>query len=190
MLSPPGMRVLVSLSVALSVAFCWQPPAAAQRMSQEPPREPAPVTPVPPAPRKLPYEAGQPSPPGYHLVERPRTGAIITGSVVFGVTYGFTAVLGFLAAVIDSHLGEREDADDKYLSLMIPVGGPIALMAIEGEVNQGLILVTALQAAGVGLIVFGATTRSRTLVLDRPALGALGPMPVAGGGGLALSGTF
>lgn len=183
------MRVLVSLSVALSIAFCWQPPAAAERVSQEPPREPVPVTPLPSNPPKLRYQAGEPIPPGYHMVERPLTGLIVTGAVTFGVTYGFTAGVAILANFL-SHIVWDEDADDKWLALGIPVAGPLIFCASDGHVEPLLILDSAAQATGVALIVIGASTKSRTLVLDRPALGAVAPMPVAGGSGLMLSGTF
>lgn len=38
-------------------------------------------------PKRLPYEDGQPVPVGYHVEKRARTGAVITGSIIFGATY-------------------------------------------------------------------------------------------------------
>lgn len=180
------MRVVVSLVLILSVILGWEHPAAAERVSQEPPRvEPLSTGPA----RSLPYVSGQPIPPGYHLVQRPRTGLIITGAVTYGVTYGFTAGVGFLVGLIDSAV--RDDkADEKYLSLMIPVAGPILFGVLDHDVHPILVVDSLVQAGGLALLIYGASTKSRTLVRDSAAIGGIAPMPMAGGSGVVLSGTF
>jgi hypothetical protein len=69
---------------------------------------------------ELPYEEGDPIPPGYHLVKRKRKGLIIAGSIVTGVPW----VFGVMAAV-------GEDFEDNTGLLLIPVIGPWALLATD-----------------------------------------------------------
>ena len=67
---------------------------------------------------ELPYEDGDPIPPGYRLVTRKRRGLIIAGSIVTGVPWAF----GVMGAV-------GNDFQDNTGLLLIPVIGPWALLA-------------------------------------------------------------
>lgn len=167
------MRSAISLVLVLSVAVCFDRPAAAQQQVEQ---ETSPVAPIPTGRRGPFKEAGQAIPPGYRMVERPRTRPLVLGAVLFGVTYGITAAIGLLAILIDS----QTDSDDHEKLLVVPLAGPIAVMAANGEFDAFFLGDTILQLAGIGLIVFGATTTSPKLV----------PMAVAHGSGFALSGTF
>jgi hypothetical protein len=69
---------------------------------------------------ELPYEEGQPIPPGYHLVKQNRRGLIIAGSITTGVMW----VFGLMAAV-------GNDFKDNTGLLVIPVVGPWALLATD-----------------------------------------------------------
>lgn len=188
------MRAVVSLVLVLSIIAGWSQPAAAERVSQEPPRV-APLQTTPPSsstpPSSLPYAPGQPVPEGYHLVRKSRTGLIVTGAVTFGVAYGFSAGVGFLAGFIDNALTDGQ-GDDRWLTLAIPVAGPMVFGAVfdKDPFHPVLIADTLLQAGGIALLAYGASTKSTVLVRDGAAIRGIGPMPVAGGSGLVLSGTF
>ena len=69
---------------------------------------------------ELPYEDGDPVPPGYRLVKQKRRGLIIAGSITTGVPW----VLGVTAAV-------GNDFRDNTGLLLIPVIGPWALLATD-----------------------------------------------------------
>jgi hypothetical protein len=53
---------------------------------------------------EVPYEEGQRIPPGYRLVEKPRRGLIIAGSVVTGVLWAISTT-GAVGADFDDHSG-------------------------------------------------------------------------------------
>lgn len=67
---------------------------------------------------ELPYEEGDPIPPGYHLVHRRRKGLIIGGLITTGVPW----LIGLMAAV-------GNDFEDNTGLLVIPVIGPWAMLA-------------------------------------------------------------
>jgi hypothetical protein len=69
---------------------------------------------------ELPYEDGDPVPPGYRLVKRKRRGLIIAGSITAGVPW----IIGVSAAV-------SNDFQDNTGLLVIPVIGPWALLATD-----------------------------------------------------------
>jgi hypothetical protein len=100
---------------------------------------------------ELPYEDGEPIPPGYRLVQRRRRGLIIAGSIVTGVPW----VLGVSAAT-------AADFGDHSGLLVVPVLGPWLMLATDdlrgtskaGE--RGLLVFDGLaQAAGGAMFLAG-----------------------------------
>jgi hypothetical protein len=61
---------------------------------------------------RLKYEEGMPPPRGYHLEENPRKGLVISGALVLGGSYLFSALVG----------GTSSNTDDRWL--LLPVFGP------------------------------------------------------------------
>jgi hypothetical protein len=70
---------------------------------------------------ELPYEEGQRIPPGFRLVEKPRRGFIIAGSVVTGVLWALSTV-GAVAADFEDHSGW----------LVVPGAGPWLMLLAGG----------------------------------------------------------
>jgi hypothetical protein len=64
-------------------------------------------------PLVLPYSAGGPPPPGYHLEENPRKGLILAGALTFGVPYLISLTIG----------GASRSPADRWL--LLPVVGPV-----------------------------------------------------------------
>lgn len=165
---------------------------------------------VPPgyeAPLELPYREGQPIPSGYHLEERPRRGAVITGYVLGGVGYG-AAVLAALGSDFANHSGW----------LLLPVVGPWLTLGLrdyhdcsnqtssdstssdydstydeecveDGFAMAGLIIDGMLQAAGATLVFIGHAAPKQVLVRGQISL-RLTPLRVGPGYGLGVMGAF
>lgn len=104
---PPGY-MLVPIPAA--------PPAADTRYDVQYPQSRGALPPG----MELPYEDGDPIPPGYRVVKQKRRGLIIAGSIVTGVPW----VLGVTAAA-------GNDFRDNTGLLLIPVLGPWALLATD-----------------------------------------------------------
>jgi hypothetical protein len=99
----------------------YPPPPGAVPYGQPPPPAPYAYPPAPPqviGPWKLPYEDGQPVPPGYHVEERVRLGGVISGAILIGVPY----LIGLTIASADNY-------EDQTQWLTIPVAGPWLFMA-------------------------------------------------------------
>jgi hypothetical protein len=73
---------------------------------------------------ELPYEEGQPVPPGYRVVKQSRRGLVIAGSIVGGISYGFS----IMGAVED-------DFNHSSGALLVPVLGPWIMLAAGGAKN-------------------------------------------------------
>ena len=136
------------------------------------------------------WHEGEPIPPGYHPATRARTGMIAGGLTMFGVPYLISVLVG------------AGGADSGCCNAMyIPVVGPFVQM---GSVHSGdasadsvadvfLVLDGLLQAAGVGMFIYGIAVPKTVLV--RNDLGKVKfnpPMPFVGhnSAGMGVSGTF
>jgi len=64
-------------------------------------------------PRRMAYESGQPIPPGYHLEHRTRYGLVISGALLFALTYLPTAAAAYY------------DGADGTILYVVPVLGPV-----------------------------------------------------------------
>jgi len=145
---------------------------------------------------ELPYEPGQPIPPGYRLTKQPRRGLIIAGSLVGGIPWA----LGLSVA-------SSQNFEDGTGWLVVPVLGPFMMMAtghvddedcddFSCENNSGeraiLTLDALTQAAGAAMLICGITIPRKRLVRTDVTVSAL-PTPVRigrDGYGLGLDGSF
>lgn len=155
----------------------------------DPPPPPPPLVPVPPptyaprnAPRTLDWEPGEPVPEGYHLTTQIRTGLVVGGAVVFGVTW-------FLNALVAS-IGIQA------APLYIPIVGPFIAMGTFRSLQAVDAFFLALdgltQAGGVAMFIVGLAVPRQQLVRNRYATAPwILPMPMAfgnGGGGIGFVG--
>src|SRR6185436_15628521 len=109
-------------------------------------------------PQEIDWEPGQPIPPGYAPASRARTGLVIGGAVTFGVVYG----LNVLAASMALSYG-----GDDFAPLLVPVAGPLLLMAfgegVDGEAAGFLALDACAQLAGAIMLVGGLAAQKPIL---------------------------
>ncbi len=151
-----------------------QPPPAYQ---QPPPQQ------AYPAPRD--WRPGDPVPPGYQEVSEPRRGLIVGGSLVFGIPY----LTSLLVGVIAIDLGGAN-----LWPMLLPVVGPFIQLAIPPDTfNALLVLDGVLQVGGVAMFIAGFAAPVQRLVKLR--YGSLEVMPVPlfsahSGTGLGFAGAF
>jgi hypothetical protein len=166
---------------AVSPVPVYAPPGYAQPVYPPPTYyAPAPGYPppgyslYPPRPAKpVPMNPDDP-PPGYHTESRARSGLVVGGAVMFGISY----VLSALVAVSGQATGSSE-----YGPLFIPIVGPFialgsthALQATNDGLQQagralgavGLVFDGVIQVAGASLIVVGLAASRDVVVRDPP----------------------
>lgn len=131
------------------------------------------------------WRDGDPIPWGYHREERTRKGAVISGSILFGVTYGYSAFIAAIGEDIDS-------TNNGAAPLVIPVLGPFITMknSDSASVNYILALDGLAQAAGAALILHGILSPKAVLVRNDLGVSFL-PTPMGKDGqGLTMMGRF
>jgi hypothetical protein len=114
-----------------------------------------------PAPRTLPYDEGQPVPPGYHVEERSRRGLVIAGTVTFGSAY-LISILGASSAV-----SSDENSADDFAPLFIPVAGPFITLGTADDADGAapiFILDGIAQVGGLALLIAGLAAQESILV--------------------------
>ncbi|MEP7123334.1 MAG: hypothetical protein ABJE95_20580 [Byssovorax sp.] len=171
-------------------------PSVARAESPAPPPPPPgyviayPAPPTPTDPKALKrlikgWEPGAPIPVGYHPEDRPRTGLIVGGSLVFGLLWFGNAIAG----------GTVKDTG--YRPLIAPVVGPLITIATapSGDVDPlaagFLIADSILQAGGAAMLIIGCVTTRPRLIKDQAQIHILPvPMRVGAGQGIGLVGTF
>lgn len=146
-------------------------------------------------PKKLPYDEGDPVPPGYHVDTSIRKGLVIGGAVTFGAIYLITALTaGLIQSVADTVNSEAEEVTPLY----IPVAGPFVAMATLNAEGGGIVALALLgvgQAAGVGMFITGLAAQQTELVRndvganDKPRI-HLAPLVGKGQQGLSVVGSF
>jgi hypothetical protein len=124
-------------------------------------------------PAELPYEAGQPIPVGYRVVDEPRRGLVTAGLIVTSISY----VIGVMAAT-------ATDFENSSTYMLIPIAGPWLTLgrrhnshcsdsssASEGlhcvgdaVVIMGLIADGVVQVIGGSLLIAGYAARQTRLV--------------------------
>jgi hypothetical protein len=143
-----------------------------------------PAPPPPYGPKKMKYNEGDPVPPGYRVEERARTGLVVGGACLFGITYLLTALVGSVA----SDLGDK---DSKWL--LLPVAGPFVysttyscdscatgktFLYIDGLAQGGGVLMFVLGLAGQKMLIRNDVAKVQIV----PTMGKTN--------GLSLVGTF
>lgn len=158
-----------------------------------PPPSSYPPPPPPEGPRYLPFESGQPVPPGYYVQESVRKGPVIAGAIVLGIPY----VIGLSVAS-----GNNFEGSTGWL--VIPAIGPwIALGTRENDCTDGsfdcttdsaertlLTLDGLMQTTGAVLLIWGLSSSSKRLVRNDIVELTVTPTLVGSGYGLGAVGTF
>ncbi|WP_437292779.1 hypothetical protein [Sorangium sp. So ce426] len=171
------------------------PPAPPLVQAQSLPAPQAPPPPgfhgghgAPPAgPKVLPWREGEPVPPGYHPETRVRKGLVISGSIVFGTVYLFTAIGGGDAVYRGS---------PGYAALFVPCAGPFITLATTRQDDletMALVLDGLVQITGAALLIPGLLVPRSVLVRNDVSQPFVLPAPVALGpssAGLGLVGRF
>ncbi|WP_437284137.1 hypothetical protein [Sorangium sp. So ce406] len=191
-----AIGLLVSLFLSGQARADDAPPPAPPPVQAQPlPAPPAPPPPgyyaapgVPPAgPKVLPWREGEPVPPGYHPEERVRKGLVISGAIVFGTVYLFTAI-GGADAVYRGSSG--------YAALFVPVAGPFLTLATTRQDDletMALVLDGLVQVTGAALLLPGLLVPKTVLVRDDVSKAFVVPAPMSFGpssAGLGLVGRF
>ena len=130
------------------------------------------------------WQEGMPIPYGYHQQTRARRGLVIAGSIVFGVTYLYTAEL---AADSPNSRGANESW------LWIPVLGPLLQMTeTDSTLGNGALTLDALaQASGAAMLIAGFIFPRTILVRSDLASMTVAPMRIGPeGSGLGVVGRF
>lgn len=134
----------------------------------------------------MPFEEGQPIPPGYRVETRARKGLIVGGAVTFGVLYLLSAFTASVA--VDS--GDSEE----FGPLFIPVAGPFVAIGTTGAEGVGtftLVLDGVGQAGGVAMFIAGMVTEEKFLLRNDQAKISVTPMMVGDSSfGLGLRGSM
>jgi len=162
-----------------------QPPQYPQAQPQPYyyPQQPYQYAPPPPRRRSEPYEEGMPIPPGAHVEERPRTGLVIAGAVIFGVSYLSAVFVWYLDFIVAS-------GDSELWGLLIPIAGPLVLVPSADEELVPLLVFDFLaQATGMTLFVLGLAAQRKVIIYaDAERRTELALVPSIGG--LAFQGRF
>jgi hypothetical protein len=131
------------------------------------------------------WRDGDPIPYGYHREERTRKGAVIAGSILFGITYGYSAFFAALGEDIDSN-------NNGAAPLIIPVLGPFITMKNSDSTSLNYILALdgLAQAAGAALMIHGIFFPKPVLVRNDLGLSFV-PAPMGKDGqGMMVTGRF
>lgn len=107
-------------------------------------------------PARLKWDEGDPIPPGYAPKTRPNLALLITGAVLFGVTY--LPSLGIAASV--------DEGDDELIPLAIPLAGPFVTIATadaEGAGTFWLAVDGVVQVTGATLFIASFAAKSSFL---------------------------
>ncbi|MGK3987835.1 hypothetical protein WME99_32640 [Sorangium sp. So ce136] len=138
-------------------------------------------------PKVLPWREGEPVPPGYHPETRVRKGLVISGAIVFGTVYLFTAIGGGDAVYRGS---------SGYAALFVPCAGPFLTLATTRQDSletMGLVLDGLVQITGAALLLPGLLVPKTVLVRDDVSKAFVLPAPMSFGpnsAGLGLVGRF
>lgn len=140
----------------------------------------------PESPDILAWEEGADTPDGYVKATRVRKGLVITGAVLFGVSWLATAGYGtWLINERDpDYWDSRNDEDARPEAVLyVPLVGPwIALGTVEHDSREGAAFVTGglVQAGSLAMLIAGVAAKKTVLVKTDTA--ELGVAPTASGG--------
>lgn len=191
-----AMGILVSIFGSGQAHADEGSPPAPSPMQEQPPTAPQALPPpgfhggsgAPAAgPKVLPWREGEPVPPGYHPETRVRKGLVISGAIVFGTVYLFTAI-GGADAVYRGSPG--------YAALFVPCVGPFLTLATTRQDDletMALVLDGLVQITGAALLLPGLFVPRSVLVRDDVSKPFVLPAPMSFGpssAGLGLVGRF
>jgi hypothetical protein len=134
-------------------------------------------------PARLKWQEGDPIPPGYAPKHRANVGLLVTGAVLFGVSY--LPSLGIAAS--------SDENDDEYLPLAIPVAGPFVTIATadsEGAGTFWLAMDGVTQATGLTLFIASFVAKTSYLRRISEAPTSPGANLAVGPGSLGVRGAF
>lgn len=117
-----------------------------------------PVTMLPPS--TLPYEEGDPIPPGYQVKTRAVRSLVIAGAITFGAPYLVSLLTGATVLAADSGDGV------KTAPLFIPIAGPFVTVGTaraEGAETFWLILDGLAQTGGAVMLIYGLAADEKIL---------------------------
>ncbi len=146
----------------------------------------------PERPLVMDYMEGQPVPPGYTLVERRRKGLIITGSILFGISYG-----------ISLSVAAGDEYSNPYGWLALPVLGPLIASTQLKDCSEGdfscddkgaergfLMFDTLTQGAGATMLILGLAYTKKVMIQNLAVDFSLRPVVVGNTRKLELAATF
>lgn len=108
----------------------------------------------------LPYEQGQPVPPGYRVKTRTSRSLLVSGAVTFGVPYVASALIASAVLSADTNAGEP------LAPLFIPFAGPFITLGTThagGVASFWLVLDGLTQIGGAALFTGGLISEERFL---------------------------
>lgn len=183
----PAVKAPTSAASSSSPPDKEQPPRARRRL---PPRV-RDTTVL--KPDVLPAKEDEAAPAGYHDEERIRTGSVVSGSLLFGIPY--------LISVIVGGQGVR-DGNRPSAALLFPVTGPFVMTGYVKGSGHGfdvlaidfvLLADGLMQVGGVAQIMVGLLAKRRVFVLDEVNKSSVMPVPMSFGAnsaGVGVIGTF
>ncbi|MDI1432807.1 hypothetical protein [Polyangium sorediatum] len=139
-------------------------------------------------PAALPYEEGDPIPPGYRVDSRIRKGLVIGGAVTFGVPWFFSAMI--------ASIGDSLSRSSDLWPLYIPALGPFIAMGTldtEGPGTFWLAVDGLAQSGGIAMLIAGIVAQEKRLVRSTEVGTSMTVMPLRfgpHGAGLGLVGTM
>jgi len=150
---------------------------------------------VPPSPT-LPYEEGDPIPPGYRLDSRPRRGLVVGGISMLASAWGLSLIIGLSVDTLAAAFGDNKSV---AWPLYIPVVGPFVGIGVFDSKAAGTFVLAVdglVQAGGLAMIIAGFAAPEKRLVRGADPQAQSGfvtvlPMPFGKNGvGLGLVGTM
>jgi hypothetical protein len=134
------------------------------------------------------WDETQPIPMGYHAETRVRKGLIISGAVMLGVAYLYSA----LTAAIGADIYRGSGQNNPVAALFVPVAGPFIEIGYSGSATGNVLLVIdgLLQASGAAMIIGGIAAPKMVLVRNDLGSMSLTPLSVPHGTGMALTFNF
>jgi hypothetical protein len=135
----------------------------------------------------LPYEEGNPIPPGYYVDSQVRRGPLVAGITMAGSTYVINLLVGLVATAVDDERGSLVLIPG--LGTWVYVGDECGGGSSEDAGCSFLVLHSLVHTAGVVLIIVGLAARKKRLVRSYAGLEVL-PLVSDSARGMAIRGHF
>ena len=131
------------------------------------------------------WKPGEPAPPGYKVIEK-RSWPFVTGLSVFGASWGFSAILGAVAAGVGTNKGAAG-------VFIIPVVGPWIDLGWQKMTEADAIftgVMGALQTLGAASLIAGIVLPKKQKLVPLMGRVDLAPILAPNAQGAGLTGTF